>query len=216
MSQCVMSIFEPFARTGSGSCISSTKLCVPGGACDHFNSGDTALGPAAIVYLSGMTPPSSHADVVMISGGTAGPRPPLAPRWPPPAGGVCGVWASADVTHAAVSAVTTRFLVMSASRNVRTVADATSIARRMTGESDRRRQVDPVSFRVCVGWEERLDAELLERDVLWRAERHDGAEDPDLEIILSDVNRQQHVGRMDRCCVLPDREITCVLPELRQ
>src|SRR5262245_51636113 len=55
MSQCVMSIFEPFARTGSGSCISSTKLCVPGGTCDHFNSGDTALGPAAIVYLSGMT-----------------------------------------------------------------------------------------------------------------------------------------------------------------
>ena len=91
-SQCVMSIFDPFASTGSGSCMSSTKLCVPGGTCDQSSLGDTAFAPAAIVYLSGMTPPSSHAAVVMISGGVAGPRPP--PRCPP-AGGVCGVWATA-------------------------------------------------------------------------------------------------------------------------
>src|SRR5437868_15457988 len=73
-SQCVMSIFEPLLSTGSGSCISRTKLCVPAGTWDHFNSGDTAAA-AAIVYLSGMTPPSCHAVVVMISGGAAGPRP---------------------------------------------------------------------------------------------------------------------------------------------
>src|SRR5262249_18138193 len=86
-SQCVMSIFDPLLSTGSGSCMSRTKLCVPAGTCDHFSSGDGEVGPAAWVYLSGMTPPSSHADEVMMSGGVAGPRPP--PRWP--AGG--GVWA---------------------------------------------------------------------------------------------------------------------------
>ena len=41
ISQCVTSIFELFAGiAGSGSCMSSTKLCVPGGTCDHFSSGD--------------------------------------------------------------------------------------------------------------------------------------------------------------------------------
>src|SRR4051794_25874850 len=88
-SQCVMSIFDPLLSTGSGSCINRTKLCVPGGTCDHFSSGDGEVGPPACVYLSGITPPSSQADEVMISGGVAGPRPP--PRaWPPPAGGVGG------------------------------------------------------------------------------------------------------------------------------
>src|SRR5262245_46943001 len=96
INQCVMSIFEPLARTGSGSCISRTKLWVPAGTCDHFSSGDTAALPAAIVYLSGMTPPSSHAVVVMSSGGVAGPRPP--PRCPAPAGG--GVWAAAAAADA--------------------------------------------------------------------------------------------------------------------
>src|SRR5262249_56011453 len=94
-SQCVMSFFDPLLSTGSGSCMSSTKLCVPGGPCDHFNSGDGAVGPPACVYLSGMTPPSSHAEDVMISGGVAGPRPP--PRaCPPPADGVCCVCAPID------------------------------------------------------------------------------------------------------------------------
>src|SRR5262245_29545914 len=81
-----MSIFDPFASTGSGSCINSTKLCVPGGTCDQSSFGEGAVGPDACVYLSGITPPSSHALVVMINGGLAGPRPP--PRCP--AGGVCG------------------------------------------------------------------------------------------------------------------------------
>src|SRR5262245_4073268 len=95
INQCVMSIFEPLFSTGSGSCISSAKLCVPGGTCDHESAGDAAFGPAACVYLSGITPPSSHAVVVMMSGGVAGPRPPPA-RPCPPAGG-CGVCASAEV-----------------------------------------------------------------------------------------------------------------------
>src|SRR4029079_13108482 len=85
ISQCVMSIFEPLCSTGSGSCISSTKLGVPGGTCDHLSSGDGAVGPAAWVYLSGITPPSSHAGEGMLSGGTCGPRPPPPLPCPPPA-----------------------------------------------------------------------------------------------------------------------------------
>src|SRR5262252_7597128 len=95
ISQCVMSIFDPLLSTGSGSCISSTKLCVPGGTCDHDSAGDTADGPAACVYLSGITPPSSQAVVVISSGGVAGPRPP--PAGCPPGGGVCGACANAVV-----------------------------------------------------------------------------------------------------------------------
>src|SRR5262245_40708592 len=72
--QCVMPIFEPLASTGSGSCSSRTKLCVPGGTCDHCSAGETAAGPAACVYLSGMTPPSCQAFDVINSGGAAGPR----------------------------------------------------------------------------------------------------------------------------------------------
>src|ERR1051325_3984907 len=67
--QCVMSIFEPLFSTGSGSCMMITKLCVPIGTCDHESAGDGAVGPAACVYLSGMTPPSSNAVVVISSGG---------------------------------------------------------------------------------------------------------------------------------------------------
>jgi hypothetical protein len=104
INQCVMSIFEPLLRTGSGSCISRTKLCVPAGTCVHFSSGDTAALPAAIVYLSGMTPPSSQAVVVMSSGGVAGPRPP--PRCPAAAGG--GVWAAAADAEATMIAAITR------------------------------------------------------------------------------------------------------------
>src|ERR1043165_6646047 len=72
ISQCVMSIFEPLLSTGSGSCISSTKLCVPIGTCDHLSSGDGDIGPPACVYLSGITPPSSKAVVVISSGGGRG------------------------------------------------------------------------------------------------------------------------------------------------
>src|SRR5262249_40618954 len=81
-SQCKMSVLELFCRTGSVSCMSRTKLCVPIGTCDHFNSGDTAIGPAFCVYLSGITPPSSKDVVVMRSGGVCGPRAPPRP-WPP-------------------------------------------------------------------------------------------------------------------------------------
>ena len=42
---------------------------VPIGTWDHLSSGDTAIGPAACVYLSGMTPPSSKAVVVISNGG---------------------------------------------------------------------------------------------------------------------------------------------------
>src|SRR5207237_5618405 len=88
INQWVMSIFEPFCSTGSGSCNSSTKLCVPIGTCDQLSAGLGAVAPPACVYLSGLTPPSSHADEVMSSGGVCGPRP--APRpCPPPGGGPC-------------------------------------------------------------------------------------------------------------------------------
>src|SRR5215467_4673953 len=84
ISQCVMSILEPLLSTGSGSCISSTKLCVPIGTCDHFSSGDGDIGPPACVYLSGITPPSSNAVVVISSGGGRGGGAP-----PPGAGCPC-------------------------------------------------------------------------------------------------------------------------------
>jgi hypothetical protein len=96
-SQWVMSIFEPLLSTGSGSCISRTKLWVPGGTCDQLSAGETALAPAAWVYLSGMTPPSSQAVVVINSGGTCGPRAPPARACPPagaPAAAPCGACAS--------------------------------------------------------------------------------------------------------------------------
>src|SRR5262249_39068495 len=105
ISQCVMSIFEPRCRTGSGSCISSTKLWVPGGTCDHSSFGDTAAVPAACVYLSGITPPSSHAVVVMTSGGVAGPRPPPARPCPPPPAGGC--WANPVIAPAVTPIRTT-------------------------------------------------------------------------------------------------------------
>src|SRR5688572_20179212 len=69
ITQWVMSIFDPRFSTGSGSCMMSTKLWVPIGTWDHESAGDGAPGPAACVYLSGMTPPSSNAVVVIRSGG---------------------------------------------------------------------------------------------------------------------------------------------------
>src|SRR3981081_3385565 len=100
ISQCVMSILEPLLSTGSGSCRSSTKLCVPDGTCVHLSSGDTVFAPAAIVNFSGVTPPSSHALVVMIRGGAAGPRPPplACPPPAPPAGG-CAIAGTALSAH---------------------------------------------------------------------------------------------------------------------
>src|SRR4029077_14575988 len=89
MSQCVTSPFELLAGiAGSGSFMMIAKLCVPGGTCDQLRAGDGAVGPAACVYLSGMTPPSSQAVDVMIIGGVCGPRPGPRP-WAPPAGGPC-------------------------------------------------------------------------------------------------------------------------------
>src|SRR3954465_2583111 len=93
ISQCVTAPFELLAGiAGSGSFMMIAKLCVPGGTCDQDSAGEGAVGPAACVYLSGITPPSSHADEVMSRGGVCGPRPPPPgpPRpWPPPAGGPC-------------------------------------------------------------------------------------------------------------------------------
>src|SRR5471030_2531359 len=96
-----MSIFDPLFSTGSGSCMSSTKLCVPEGTCDHLSSGDGDVGPAACVYLSGMTPPSSHAVDVMMRGGVAGPRPPPL-ACPPPAGG-CATAGTEPSAHKAAT-----------------------------------------------------------------------------------------------------------------
>src|SRR5215475_5783896 len=116
-SQCVTSIFELLLSAGSGSCISRTKLCVPGGTCDHLSSGDGASGPAACVYLSGMTPPSSQAVVVMRSGGVCGPRP---RPCPPPAGGPCA--RSAALVATIIEATNADFIV---SFPVRLKADTT-------------------------------------------------------------------------------------------
>src|SRR6478752_890333 len=89
ISQCVMSILEPLLSTGSGSCISSTKLCVPIGTCDHLSSGDGDIGPPACVYLSGITPPSSKAVVVISSGGGRGGPPGAAPPGGCPCADTC-------------------------------------------------------------------------------------------------------------------------------
>src|ERR1700687_1433304 len=79
------------------------------GTCDHLSSGDTAIGPAAIVYLFGMMPPSSQAGVVMINGGVWGPRPLPCP--PPP----CAPGAGACAT---VEAMPTASQVTATERNV--------------------------------------------------------------------------------------------------
>src|SRR3954469_14965412 len=81
----------------SGSCISSTKLCVPIGTCVHLSSGETPICPT---NFAGMTPPSSNDVVVMTSGGAAGPRPPPRPcpppcPPPPPRAASCAVAAAA-------------------------------------------------------------------------------------------------------------------------
>ena len=56
--------------------MSSTKLCVPVRHLRPARVPATARSaPAAWVYLSGITPPSSHAVDVIISGGVCGPRP---------------------------------------------------------------------------------------------------------------------------------------------
>src|SRR5262249_10910394 len=101
INQCVMSIFEPLFSTGSGSCNSSTKLCVPGGTCDHWSAGETALGPAACVGLFGTTLPSCQAELVIKSGGVAGPR--------PPAGACC---AAIEPPNTATSETIVRFLIV--------------------------------------------------------------------------------------------------------
>ena len=54
MSQCVTSPFELLAGiAGSGSCMISAKLCVPGGTCDQLSAGDGAVGPAGLRVLVG-------------------------------------------------------------------------------------------------------------------------------------------------------------------
>src|SRR5215471_1123292 len=108
-SQWVTSPFELFAGiAGSGSFMISTKLCVPGGTCDQLRAGFGEFWPAAPVYLSGITPPSSQAVDVMINGGVCGPRP--APRPCPPPGGACAT--SARLIEAVSVAVIRTFALM--------------------------------------------------------------------------------------------------------
>src|SRR5262245_48338934 len=116
-----MSIFDPLFNTGSGSCMSSTKLCVPGGTCDHFSSGETAAPPsAACVYLLGITPPSSHADDVISSGGVAGPRPPAPP---------CGACAMRVVPLDKTAAASTHAIERFSSRRIETPPETMATVR---------------------------------------------------------------------------------------
>src|ERR1039457_2616472 len=76
--QCGMSS-KALAMWASASCRISTKLAVPLGTFDHFNSGETpvdiCMGPlgggvvAAHVYFSGIVPPSVNPAIVSVSGG---------------------------------------------------------------------------------------------------------------------------------------------------
>src|SRR5437879_4471725 len=75
------------------------------GTCDHLSSGDTAIGPAAIVNLFGMMPPSSQAVVVMINGGVWGPRPRPCP--PPPCAPGAGACATVEAIPTASHATAT-------------------------------------------------------------------------------------------------------------
>src|ERR1039458_611384 len=75
--QCGMSS-KAFAMWASASCRINTKLAVPLGTLDHFNSGETpvdiCMGPlgggvvAEHVYLIGIVPPSVNAAIVSVSG----------------------------------------------------------------------------------------------------------------------------------------------------
>jgi hypothetical protein len=80
------------------SCISITKLCVPGGTCDQLRAGETAVAPPA--YLGGRIPPSSKAgEFISICGGGAGAV----------GGAAAGVWAiKGRVKTAATSEETSR------------------------------------------------------------------------------------------------------------
>src|SRR5260370_11978 len=82
------------------------------GTWDHLSSGDTAIGPAAIVYLVGMTPPSSQAVVVMINGGVWGPRPPPLPCPPAPCAFGAGACAIVGAMPMANQATTTERAVI--------------------------------------------------------------------------------------------------------
>ena len=75
ISQCVMSIFDPLLSTGSGSCISSTKLCVPDGTCDHSSFGDTAFEDGGVIpdkytQAAGPTAPSPALSWSQVPMGT--------------------------------------------------------------------------------------------------------------------------------------------------
>src|ERR1700735_444481 len=94
MIQCVMSS-SCLRACASGSCKSSTKLCVPAGGFVHDTGIDVMLanppGPAQ-VYFSGIDPPSGYAGVESCSGGPGGGPaglPPPGPPGPPPGGGPC-------------------------------------------------------------------------------------------------------------------------------
>src|ERR1700756_5259940 len=108
MSQCVTAPLALLAGiAGSGSFMMIAKLCVPGGTCVQLSAGlGAGCVAAAPVYLSGITPPSSQAVDVMMSGGVWG-APPARPC-PPPAGGPC---ARSARLIAAVNAVVAKTFV---------------------------------------------------------------------------------------------------------
>ena len=56
-------------------------------------------------------------------------------------------------------------------------------------------QAHPLALRILVRGEERFEPELLQRHVLRSTERHDRAEQAELETVLPDMNRQQQIRR---------------------
>src|SRR5688500_11177255 len=61
----------------------------------------------------------------------------------------------------------------------------------------RQRDAPPRPLRRLIGGKERFNPQLLKRHVLWCTERHDRAEEANLEIVLLDVNREEHIRRAD-------------------
>src|ERR1043165_8680461 len=84
----------------------SANVIVPAGTLVHVNAGETAFG-SAIVYFTGITPPSSNEVVVNVSPGPAAGR----------AAGCAGVWANAGAPIASASAAAiTVFEIIKASK----------------------------------------------------------------------------------------------------
>src|SRR5688500_17108913 len=58
----------------------------------------------------------------------------------------------------------------------------------------RPRHMKPRLLRRRIGWEERLDAQLLQRDVVWCAEARERGEGAEMEIAFAEVDGQERRG----------------------